>query len=436
MDVKNIKPNTRVELHTKQGDFNSVILESPAAGVILVKLDSGYNIGIREEDILDIKILREKEKKQGKKQIVEFKGSNEIKLKKELPNIALVVTGGTISSKLDYKTGGVKWITSSNELLKFYPELLGIANVSKIEIPFMKASENMNFNDWEKLSEVVFKLLNDPKIEGVIITHGTDFLHYSANALSFSLRNLNKPVVLTYSQRSSDRASSDARLNLICAARAAISDIAEVILVGHANENDDFCFALRGAKIRKMHSSRRDAFKPINSEPIARIFPDKIEFLSNYNKRDDKRKIDFKGKFNDKVALIKFYPGQDPEILEHYLKNKYKGIVIEMSGLGHVITDGKNNWIPKLKKIIKSGLIVCAAPQTLYGRLDPYVYSAGRELEKTGVIYLNDMLPETAFVKLSWILADAKMKKNIKENMLKNFTGEFNNSLKSNQFLN
>ncbi len=430
MDITNIKPNTKAFLHTKQGDFEAIILESPANEIILIKLESGYNIGIREEDILNIKLTKEKKSKEQK---VEVDNLKNIKIQNDLKNIALVVTGGTISSKLDYKTGGVKWITNPNELLKFYPELLEIANISKIEVPFMKASENMDSKDWEKLSEVVFRLLNDSTILGVIVTHGTDFLHYSAAALSFSLKNLNKPVVLTYSQRSSDRASSDARLNLICAARAAISDIAEVMLVGHANENDEFCYALKGTKVRKMHSSRRDTFKPINTIPIAKVFPDKLEILNSYNKRDDKRKIDFKGKFSDKVALVKFYPGQSPEILEYYLKNKYKGIIIEMSGLGHVITEGKNNWIPKLKKVIKSGLIVCAAPQTIYGRLDPYVYSAGRELEKTGVIYLEDMLSETAFVKLSWVLENKKLKTKmqIKDAMLKNFAGEFNDSLRN-----
>ena len=431
-----LAPGQKVKLHTKKGDFECSILESPSSDIILVKLNSGYNIGIREEDILDIKVIKEKSKEENEyKKEKEIK-DKEIKTKNDLPNIALVVTGGTISSRLDYKTGAVKWITEPNELLKFYPEILEIANIARIEVPFMKASENMDSKDWTKIAQTVEKLLNEPEIEGVIVTHGTDFVHYTASVLAFSLGKLNKPVVLTYSQRSSDRASSDARLNLKCAARAATSDIAEVMLIGHASINDDFCFAMKGAKVRKMHTSRRDTFRPINSRPVAKVYSDKIEMMDVYNPRNNKLKVKANAKFSDKVALVKFYPGQNPEILEHYLNKGYKGLVVEASGLGHVITEGKNSWILKLKKAIKSGLVVCAAPQTIYGSLNPMVYSAGREAEKTGIIYLKDILPETAFVKLSWVLADAKMKRNIKKSMLTNFADEFNDNLTEEEFLN
>ncbi len=428
MEIKNLKPNTKVKLHTKTGDFECVILESPNPEIILVKLNSGYNIGIREEDILDAKILKNEKVKPVKNKV--------LKSNKNLKNIALIITGGTISSKLDYKTGAVRWLTDPQELLDFYPELLEIANVKKIVVPFMKASENMDLKDWKLISESVAKLCNDSSIDGVIVTHGTDTLHYTASALSFALKNLNKPVVLTYSQRSSDRASSDARLNLACAARAAISDAAEVMLVGHASINDDFCYALKGSKVRKMHTSRRDTFRPINTDPLAKVTPEKFEALSKYKLRNN-GKTETKAHFNGKVALIKFYPGQDPDIIEYYLKKGYKGLVIEMTGLGHVPTgESRDSWIPNLKKAIKSGMVICAAPQTLYGRLHPLTYSVGRELEKTGIIYLKDILPETAFVKLSWVLGDSKMAKKPKEHLLKNYSGEFSDYMKVENFLN
>jgi len=381
-----------------------------------------------EADILDLRVLKEKSEKK-----VE---SVKVDAKKELKNIALVVTGGTIASKLDPKTGAVKWLTDVDELLRFYPGLTEIANIKKIEVPFMKASENMDVGDWKKICDVVGKLVNDSDIDGVIVTHGTDFLHYTATALSFALRDLNKPVVLTYSQRSIDRASSDANLNLICATRVAVSDIAEVMLVGHATNEDSYCYALPGTKVRKMHTSRRDTFRPINDSPIAKIWPDKIEVLREFNARDNKRKVKIESKFSDKVALVKFYPGQDVEILEHYLKKGYKGVIVEMSGLGHVISDGKKAWINKLKKLIKKGLVVCAVPQTIYGELQPFVYSAGREIEKTAVIYLKDILSETAFVKLAWVLGNSRLKKNVKESMLENFAGEFSECLGEGEFLN
>jgi glutamyl-tRNA(Gln) amidotransferase subunit D len=293
----------------------------------------------------------------------------------------------------------------------------------------------MDFKDWEKIARVAEKLLNDNNIQGVIITHGTDFLHYTSSALSFMLGNLNKPVVLTYSQRSIDRASSDANLNLQCSAEVAgLTDIAEVVLVGHANSEDNFCYVMPGTKVRKMHSSRRDAFKVINGKPLAKVFPEKgIEILNNFNKRNNGKKAKADVKFEEKVALIKFYPGQSSDILNYYLKNKYKGIVIEMSGLGHVSTSrSRNNWVKSIKEVISKGVAVCATSQCINGRVDPLVYSNGRDILETGVIYLEDMLSETALVKLGWVLGHAdwaKSKIKIKEKMLENMHGEFNKRL-------
>lgn len=427
MKINELKSGERVKLNTKKGNFNCIILESPSSDIILIKLDSGYNIGIREEDILDVKILKDSVKTPiTPKKIISSK---------DLPKIALVVTGGTISSKLDSRTGAVSWLTNSEELLNFYPELLEIVDIVRVETPFTKASENVDSKDWKLLAESVKKLVDDPKIEGVIITHGTDFLHYTASALSFALGKLNKPVVFTYSQRSSDRASSDARLNLICAARVAASDIAEVTIVGHGTNEDDYCLILRGCKARKMHTSRRDTFRPINTRAVGKVVEDKIEMMDKYNPRS-KLKVNLLEKFSDKVALIKFYPGQDPKVIDWHVENGYKGLVIEASGLGHVLTsESKNNWLPSIKKALKQGITICMAAQTIYGSLDPLVYSVGRDLEKTGVIFLRDMLSETAFVKLSWVLGNPNLKKDVRGNMLKNFVGEFNDFLAEDEFL-
>ncbi len=395
------------------------VLETSEHGIVLLKLKSGYNIGIPKENILDFKILRKFKEEKEKIELLETKG---------LPSVGMIVTGGTIASKLDPKTGGVKHLTDVSEFAKFYPEMFKIVNVKKIEIPFMVASESMTSEHWIKIAEIAEKMLNDKEISGVIITHGTDFLHYTSAALSFFLRNLNKPVVLTYSQRSIDRASSDANLNLQCAARMAVSDCAEVVLVGHASVNDDFCYAMSGTKVRKMHSSRRDAFKVINSKAIAKVFPGGVEFLREHRPRNSE-KVELDKEFSDKIALVKFYPGQDASVLDFYAL-KYKGIVIEGSGLGHLpVSEAKENWIPKLKKHIKNGFIVCMTSQTLYGRVDPLVYSNGRELLDAGVIFLEDMLPETAFVKLGWVLGHYGQKKNVKEKMLENLEGEINENL-------
>jgi glutamyl-tRNA(Gln) amidotransferase subunit D len=421
MANKNPDVGDKVRIITTSEDIEGILLASSEPGIFLLKLKSGYNIGVKKEDVVSMELLEE----------VKIKDSKlELKEKKNLPYIDIIVTGGTISSKVDYKTGGVSWLIKPEELFKFYPELFDIVNVNEIKNPFMKLSENMNPEDWKIIAKEVEKSLNNKDIKGIIITHGTDTLHYTSSALSFFLKNLNKPVVLTYAQRSSDRASSDASLNLLCSAHAAVSDIAEVMLVGHGSNNDDFCYAHKGTKVRKMHSSRRDAFRSINDKPLAKIFPDgRIDILNKFKKRNDEKvKLDMS--FNKNIFSLKYFPGQDSEII-NYLSLKYKGIVIEGTGLGHVAVgdDAVNNFLPAIKKAINNGTIICMTSQTISGKVDEYVYSTARELEKAGVIYLRDMLAETAFVKLGYVLAKEKNISKIKEMMLSNLAGELNSRI-------
>ncbi|MBX4196330.1 Glu-tRNA(Gln) amidotransferase subunit GatD [Candidatus Pacearchaeota archaeon] len=415
----NFNPGDIVVLHLAKDEIEGTILENNDSSFVLLKLKSGYNIGIPKENILASTLV---------KKFKEEKGNEHVPIKSGAKSIGLIITGGTIASKLDSRTGGVHPLVNPAELARFYPELFSKVNVKKVEVPFKVFSEAMSSEHWIALAQKTKAMLDDPEIQGVIITHGTDTLHYTAAALSFFLKELTKPVVLTYSQRSVDRASSDAHLNLQCAAQMALSDAAEVMLVGHASVNDDFCYALRGTKVRKLHSSRRDAFKPVNAEPLARVFPDKVEFLSSYNKRHSgKTELDIS--FSDKVALVKFYPGQDASILDFYAL-KYKGIIIEAAGLGHLPpSDAPHSWLPSLKKHIRNGFVVGIAAQTVFGRVDPYVYSTGRELLDAGVIFLEDMLAETALIKLGWVLGHYGWKKNVKEKMLENVAGELNDRI-------
>lgn len=444
---KSLNVGDKVKLKTKDKIWEGYLLESYDPETILLKLSSGYNIGIRESQILDIKVLEkanpsEKEKNKDEKEV-----------NKKLPNIALIITGGTIASRLDPKTGGVI-PTDEEEILNIAPELKEICNITKIEKPFLKWSENMSFIDWKKLAETAHKLINNEDIDGIIITHGTDFLHYTSAALSFYLNDLTKPIAITYSQRSIDRGSTDAALNLVCAARYATSDIAEVAIIGHKNLNDNLCLAMPGTKVRKMHTSRRDTFKTINAKPIAEISSNlnaKIKYLREFNARikpsknkstnkTPETKLD--AQYSDKVSLIQIHPGQDPEILTYLVdKKKIKGIILEVAGIGQVpAKDSVNNFLPTIKKLIEKGVTICATPQTLYGELNPNVYENGRELQKTGIIFLKDMLPETALVKLSWILGHksitSKNKKErqeaIKEKLLTNFANEFNENCEEN----
>ncbi|MCD6371913.1 MAG: Glu-tRNA(Gln) amidotransferase subunit GatD, partial [Candidatus Aenigmarchaeota archaeon] len=387
-----------------------------------IKLKNGYNIGIKFERGLKIEKVGKGEKI-GKIPSISFRENS------KLPNISIITTGGTIGTHVDYFTGGVYMCRRPEEIVATTPELLEIVNIKNVLAPFTIASEDMGKEEWIKLAKIVGKELNKKEIEGVIITHGTDTMHFTSAALSFMLQNLNKPVILTGAQRSPDRGSFDGRLNLICSAYSAISDIAEVGIVMHANANDDFCYFHRGTKVRKMHTSKRDAFRSINQTPLAKVWPNgRIEILNErYRKRDENRKVKVDAKFEEKVALIKVYPNSDPKILEWFIERGYKGIVIEGTGLGHVPTlplRKKNSWIPYIRKAIKNDVVVVVTSQTIYGRTHPYVYRNLRILAKEGVVFGEDMLAEVAYVKLGWLLAHKYSVEKVKELMKKSLVGE------------
>lgn len=417
--VKNF--GKRIELETGRLNYVGVLLPSPEKGSVLLKLENGYNLGFDKKVITKIKVLTRVKNVEIEKDFV-------VPISEEKKNVALVILGGTISARLNPGKGGVDFVENSKDLFKFYPGIFEKVNVSRVEVPFMKGSENMDSKDWQKVAKVVCDLVNDKNISGVIVTQGTDTLHYTSAALSFFLQGVGKPVALTYSQRSIDRASSDATLNLMCSAEIAVSDLSGVMVVGHANSDDEFCYAIPGTKVRKLHSSRRDAFKSVNREPFCKVYPNKIIVLSEYSRRNEKLKCVVDNKFEEKVGLLKFYPGQDSSILDYYVKEGFKGIVIEAFGLGQIATsEARNSWIAKLKEVQKKGLIVCMASQTIYGRLNPRVYVTGRELLELGIIYLEDMLSEVALVKLGWILGHPSW--NVKEKMLENVSWELNDRL-------
>ena len=291
---------------------------------------------------------------------------------------------------------------------------------------------------WESCTESVrfksspapcrFPTWCDDEVNGIVVTQGTDTLHYSTAAMSFFLQHLNKPVVFTASQRSIDRGSSDAFSNLLCAVNAAAKfDGAAVVTCLHGTSDDNYCILINGVNVRKMHTSKRDAFKSINVPPLAKIYEDgKIEILnSNYKKRNNE-KVFVEDQFEPKTALIYVYPGMDPEIFDYYRQKKYKGIVIVATGLGHVSTlNPKQSLVKKIKELTDNGVPVVITSQTIYGRVHPYVYTPLRKLSiELNCIFAEGMLPETAYVKLGWVLPQAKDIEEVKEMMQTNYCGE------------
>ncbi len=424
--LSTLLPGERVTVHKKNVIYEGMVLQHPDPKVLLLKLVNGYNVGLRINK--ELKIVRV-----GKK--VGATPAPKLKPKKGLPQLSLVSTGGTITSRIDYKTGAVYPLTKPSELLASVGELADIANI-KVKSPFSIFSEDMTPKEWSEIAKAVLKELKSNS-KGVIVTHGTDTLGFTAAALSFALGKLSKPVALVGGQRSSDRGSFDGAMNLITAAHYCLSDINEVAIVMHGSESDNYSLAIPGTKVRKMHASRRDTFRPINTSPLAKIWPDgKIEKISSKPKHEEV-KIGVRTKFEPKVALIKFAPGLSPHILDYFVDEGYRGVIIEATGLGHVTTleHNEHSWLPAIRKAVKSDVFVGMVPQTLYGRLDPYVYSTGRKLMEAGAVYLKDILPETAYVKLSWVLGQTKDSDEIRGLMLANIAGEFSDREAPGEFL-
>jgi glutamyl-tRNA(Gln) amidotransferase subunit D len=427
-----INSGDSVRITTKDEIFEGIVMPRPKLydeNILVLKLKSGYNTGIDKKRITSIEVLKEY------KQVAI--PSKKIPFNPNLPTVVIISTGGTISSKVDYTTGGVVAKYDADDLIAMCPELSNIANIKTAPI-MAKMSEDFTPKDWIEIAKEAKKHLDDDNISGVVITQGTDTMHFTTAALSFMLQELNKPVIVTGSQRSIDRPSSDAFMNLVCSVNAACNfEGVGVFLCMHATSSDDYCYLHLGTKVRKMHTLRRDSFRSINARPVAKVFIErnKIEILSDkYLMRPEEEKsAKIIAHFEKKTALLYVYPGIDENIIDFYKDNDFKGIVIAATALGHV----PNNLIPKLKELIDKNIPVIISTQTLYGRVDPLVYTALRELSiNLGCIFAEDMMPEVSYVKLGWILSQTRDVKEIAKLMHKNFAYEIDKNQDPSLFLN
>ncbi|MBT3984928.1 Glu-tRNA(Gln) amidotransferase subunit GatD [archaeon] len=415
-----MKPGDLIEVETKDKQLKGVFMPNSSEKKLVIKLTSGYNVGILKKNIKKSKVLKEYEEKKVKK--------GEHKHQKGKKTITILHTGGTVASKVDYETGGVVAKFTPEELIEMFPEIEKVANIkSRLIGNFM--SENLRFEDYNKIAKVIKEELEE--VDGVIVTHGTDTLHYTSAALSFILQGLSKPVLLVGAQRSSDRGSSDAAMNLICAVEFMVnSKFNEVGVCMHRAMDDDFCVILPGLKCRKLHSSRRDAFKVINEDIVGEVDyrTKKVHIFRGFeNKSNDIVLREFNP--DVKVGILKVRPNIFAEELEIY--DKFDGLVIEGTGLGHIsiLTHKENEKIySKLKKLCKKMPVVMST-QCIFGRVNMNVYNVGRELMDIGVLgNYSDMHPELTYIKLAWLLSNFDDKE-VKELLHEDLRGEFNKRL-------
>jgi glutamyl-tRNA(Gln) amidotransferase subunit D len=373
----------------------------------VVKLDSGYNIGVHP---VSCKFFGHPAVSPPKK--------IKVPQKNDLPALSIVSTGGTIASRIDYRTGSVTSQFDASDILMAIPELAKVAQYRTIPLATI-LSENMTPAIWQELARTVYKEIKNG-IAGVIITHGTDTMAHSAAAISFMI-DTPVPIVFVGSQRSADRPSSDNAMNAVCAASAATSDLGEVAVVMHATTNDDTCAIHRGTRVRKMHSSRRDAFQSMGIDPLGSVaYPSREVTLKSYTVRRGSRKLALHDKLEEHCGLVQFYPGMSPDLLKIY--DGYKGLVLSGTGLGHVST----TLLPSIKKLISGGTMVVMTTQCMQGRVCDRVYDTGRDLLTAGVIEGGDMLPEVALVKLMWVLGNERDPEQAAALMQKDLKGECN----------
>ena len=376
---------------------------------IVIKFKSGYNVGLGLDKIKKIEFLSDAVSAQ--------ENSSSIKHNPLLPKILLLSTGGTIASRIDYRTGSVTPALTAQELNASVPELAEIANIDA-EVLFSEYSENITPDHWIKVAQKLDSLAKSD-YRGILVAHGTDTMQYTAAFLSFALAGFPKPIVLVGSQRSSDRPSSDAALNLIGAAKFIIkSSTSGVFVAMHNSENDDDTACHFGTRVRKNHTSRRNAFETVGAKPAFIVSGDSIiqNFSGTYyNQKEYTPKIGL----DTKVALVKYHPGYDPKLVENLLSQGYKAIIFEGTGLGHI---GRLMY-DTIKKAKQQNVFMGMTSQCLDGQVNMAVYESGRDLMHFGVIPLSDMISEIALVKAMWVLGtDAK---NIESIMLRNIASEF-----------
>ena len=415
-----VKEGNYVVIKTKNEELKGLLLKSQNPEKFVIKLTSGYNFSINKKDVVKLDIIKpEKEQKELKK--------IELRKNPKLKKVLILHTGGTIASKVDYKTGAVSPSFSNEDMLKMFPEIKDIVNIDSKFFGNI-FSEDINFNHYNLLAKEIKNNLN---YDGIIITHGTDTMHYTSAALSFILEDLVIPIILVGAQRSSDRGSSDSFQNLFSACQfISKSDFSGVAICMHENMNDDSCLILPGLRTRKLHTSRRDAFKAINVKPIAKVKDNSIEILNHdYPKRDrkDKNNLNLKLFEDPKIGILKTHPNMKKEEISMY--SKFDGLIIEGTGLGHMPINKvdkltlENELIFKELEKLSKKIPVVITSQCIFGRVNLNVYSTGRKLQEIGILgNLSDMTTETAFIKLAWLISNYP--KDVRKMIDKDLKGE------------
>jgi glutamyl-tRNA(Gln) amidotransferase subunit D len=418
LDEKDIETGDRIKVNKREG----VLMPKPETGdesIINLKLESGYNIGLKPENIELVE----------KKYVEDSELEEKITYSDDKKDILLLHTGGTIASRVSYETGGVKASFEQEDMVQMYPEVVEEANIHSEVYVGKIMSEDMEPGHWQGLAQKIDEVKDE--YDGIIIGHGTDTLGSTAAALNLMMKGLDTGVLIVGSQRSSDRPSTDARMNIFCATKfLSETDFTGIGVCMHKTTSDDMCSILPGGKARKMHTSRRDAFEAINSEELATVDYQTGEI--NYEETEEKSKYELRTDLNENVGFLKVRPGFDPEELQFYIDQDYDGVIIEGTGLGHMPisafddkTQHHKEIQEKLEELTDKALVIMSS-NCIHGRVNMDVYDNQVKVKKRGVFESEDMHPELAYVKLMWSLGQAEDSEEALEIFQNNVNGEIN----------
>lgn len=325
------------------------------------------------------------------------------------PRILLVTTGGTITMVRRGEEGFMP-CDHADLLLGAVPELRTLADFDLLAVANTDSS-NLQPHLWLEVARAIYERVS--QYNGFVVTHGTDTLAYTAAGLSFMLQELNKPVVITGAQVPLEEIGSDGRSNLINAFRVAISDLAEVAVVFGST-------VIRGTRAKKTSAFDLQAFSSVNAPPLGTIgLTIKIE---DHARRRSKRKPLFMPFLEPNVALLPVYPGLDPEVMA-WLTGHHAGLVLEGYGAGNIPT-GERSLVPAIRSATARGVPIVVCTQCLVGSTEMELYQVGRAALTAGAIPAMDMSPETALVKLMWVLGQTRDPRTIDSLMQKAFAGE------------
>ena len=307
-----------------------------------------------------------------------------------MKKIMLLATGGTIACTPG--DNGLAPTLRAADLLAFLGDSLPF-QVEGQDV-FLMDSSNMQPEEWSALAQAIDQALRS--CDGVVVTHGTDTMAYTAAALSFMLAGVGKPVILTGSQLPLMDPLTDGRLNLLRAFQAAAAGVPGVY-VSFDNQ------LISGVRCVKTHTSSMNAFSSINASPAGRFDVEGVHFDhpqpfepldENYRLRDG---------IDPHVFLLKLVPGTSPDVLRFVQNAGYRGLVIEAFGLGglHYI---RRNLVKALDELVQSGIYVLVVSQCLYEKADLSVYEVGRSLSQSTILNGRDMTTEAAVCKMMWAL--------------------------------